>query len=194
MSIAPARTPSTLSAEQLTRYQKDGFITLHNSFQLTRSKHSTTKRTLSGGARICSIRTTCAVGGSIMSRPASVRLSASTRDRHWPGLQTVRARPRILAPLADIYGEPACLFKDKLIYKPPMTEGYNMHQDFIAWDGFPRSFITVLIAIDGAGNDNGATECFPGYHSSGSLVPEDGMYHDPPLDLIDLKQRRAARP
>ncbi len=26
---------------------------------------------------------------------------------------------RILQPLSAIYGEPACLFKDKLIYKPP---------------------------------------------------------------------------
>lgn len=93
---------------------------------------------------------------------------------------------RILDPLADIYGEPACLFKDKLIFKPPGATGYGMHQDYIAWKTFPRSFVTVLIAIDAADESNGATEVFPGYHRDGSIMPEDGMYHEIPLDKIDL--------
>ncbi|MGC3972246.1 MAG: phytanoyl-CoA dioxygenase family protein [Pirellulales bacterium] len=95
---------------------------------------------------------------------------------------------RILDPLADIYGEQASLFKDKLIFKPPGAVGYGMHQDYIAWETFPRSFVTVLIAIDAAGKDNGATEVFPGYHKQGAIMPEDGMYHEIPLDKIDLSR------
>ncbi|MCE9603522.1 MAG: phytanoyl-CoA dioxygenase family protein [Planctomycetia bacterium] len=95
---------------------------------------------------------------------------------------------RILDPLAEIYGEPGCLFKDKLIYKPPGAVGYGMHQDYIAWKTFPRSFVTVLIAIDPADEENGATELFPGYHKQGSIMPEDGMYHEIPLDKIDLSR------
>jgi 2-aminoethylphosphonate dioxygenase len=93
---------------------------------------------------------------------------------------------RILEALGDMYGDRAHLFKDKLIFKPPGTEGYSMHQDFIAWENFPRSFITVLVAIDPSAAENGATEVFPGYHREGCLTPEDGMYHDLPLELIDL--------
>ncbi len=93
--------------------------------------------------------------------------------------------PRLLGVLADLYGEPACLFKDKLIYKPPGLKGYGLHQDWIAWPGFPRSFLTVLIPFDAADADNGATEVFPGYHTRGSLAPEDGHYHELPLDVID---------
>jgi ectoine hydroxylase-related dioxygenase (phytanoyl-CoA dioxygenase family) len=93
---------------------------------------------------------------------------------------------RILETLSDLYGDRAHLFKDKLILKPPGTEGYSMHQDFIAWEDFPRSFITVLVAIDPAAADNGATEVFPGYHKQGCLTPEDGMYHDLPADAVDL--------
>lgn len=93
---------------------------------------------------------------------------------------------RILGALHDIYGEPACLFKDKLIFKPPGAVGYGLHQDYIAWKTFPRTFVTVLIAIDAADADNGATEVFPGYHKHGSIMPEDGMYHEIPLDKIDL--------
>ena len=75
--------------------------------------------------------------------------------------------PRLLGLLAILYGEPACLFKDKLIYKPPGVKGYGLHQDWIAWQGFPRSFLTVLIPFDHADRDNGCTVVYPGYHTSG---------------------------
>lgn len=93
--------------------------------------------------------------------------------------------PRLLALLADLYGEPACLFKDKLIYKPPGMKGYGLHQDWIAWPGFPTSFLTVLIPFDAACVDNGCTEVFPGYHRQGSLSPKDGQYHELPAEAVD---------
>ncbi len=92
---------------------------------------------------------------------------------------------RLLAVLAELYGEPACLFKDKLIYKPPGVKGYGLHQDWIAWPGFPRSFLTVLMPFDAAGVDNGCTEVFPGYHTHGSLSAEDGQYHELPAATVD---------
>jgi hypothetical protein len=93
--------------------------------------------------------------------------------------------PRLLAALAALYGEEACLFKDKLIYKPPGLKGYGLHQDWIAWPGFPRSFLTVLVPFDRADADNGCTEVFPGYHQGGSLSPEDGQYHELSPDQVD---------
>jgi ectoine hydroxylase-related dioxygenase (phytanoyl-CoA dioxygenase family) len=93
--------------------------------------------------------------------------------------------PRLLGLLEMLYGEPACLFKDKLIFKPPGLKGYGLHQDWIAWPGFPRSFLTVLVPLDPSDRDNGCTEVFPGYHRRGPLSPEDGQYHELPLDLVD---------
>ncbi|MHB1425372.1 MAG: phytanoyl-CoA dioxygenase family protein [Gemmataceae bacterium] len=95
------------------------------------------------------------------------------------------ADARLLAFLADLYGEEACLFKDKLIFKPPGAKGYGLHQDWIAWGGFPRSFLTVMVPFDRADADNGCTQVFPGYHKNGSLSPEDGQYHELALDRID---------
>lgn len=92
---------------------------------------------------------------------------------------------RLLAVLAELYREPACLFKDKLIFKPPGVKGYGLHQDWIGWPGFPRSFLTVLIPFDRAGADNGATEVFPGYHHNGSLTPADGECHELSADVVD---------
>jgi ectoine hydroxylase-related dioxygenase (phytanoyl-CoA dioxygenase family) len=94
--------------------------------------------------------------------------------------------PRLLEIVADLYGEPACLFKDKLIFKSPGTPGYKLHQDYISWKSFPTTFLTVIVAIDAAGENNGATEVFPGYHRQGCIAPRDGQYHQLPDDAVDL--------
>lgn len=94
--------------------------------------------------------------------------------------------PQLVAIVSALYGEPACLFKDKLIFKAPRTLGYKLHQDYIGWESFPATFLTAIVAIDPADAESGATEVFPGYHLQGSLTPEDGMYHELPESAIDL--------
>ena len=92
---------------------------------------------------------------------------------------------RILDRLQAIYNDSAYLFKDKLIFKSPGAQGYSLHQDFIGWNDFPRSFVTVLVAIDAADEENGATEVFPGYHHRGYLSPLDGQFHELPVSTVD---------
>ncbi len=101
--------------------------------------------------------------------------SAITRDR------------RILDRLHELYGEPAELFKDKLIYKLPGAAGATLHQDWIAWPGFPESFLTVLVAIDAFTEDNGATEVFPRVHKKGYLSAKDGQHHYVEITDLDAK-------
>jgi hypothetical protein len=95
-----------------------------------------------------------------------------------PACARIAADPRLLAVLEALYGEPACLFKDKLIFKPPGARGYGLHQDWIAWPDFPRSFLTVLVALDPADATNGCTQLFAGVHKRGCLSPQDGSYHE----------------
>jgi ectoine hydroxylase-related dioxygenase (phytanoyl-CoA dioxygenase family) len=92
--------------------------------------------------------------------------------------------PRLLAAVADMYGEPACLFKDKLVYKPPGVKGYDLHQDYAPWASFPKSFLTVLIPLDRVDQGNGCTEVFPGYHTRGLLRPSKD-YSPLPPDAVD---------
>ncbi len=93
---------------------------------------------------------------------------------------------RIIQAVGALYGEPACLFKDKLIFKPPGASGYGLHQDYISWESFPKSFLTVIVAIDPADPANGATQVFPKRHTRGNLSPNDGKYHELPADAVDL--------
>ncbi|MFM7041537.1 MAG: phytanoyl-CoA dioxygenase family protein [Planctomycetaceae bacterium] len=101
-----------------------------------------------------------------------------------PACRGLALAERLLDLLAAVYGEPACLFKDKLIYKPPGLAGYGLHQDWIAWPGFPRSFLTVLVPLDAADSHNGCTIVYPGLHHRGPLAPEDGDYHELAADLV----------
>jgi ectoine hydroxylase-related dioxygenase (phytanoyl-CoA dioxygenase family) len=92
---------------------------------------------------------------------------------------------RLFEIVSTLYGEPVCLFKDKLVYKPPGATGYALHQDYISWPSFPRSFVTLLLPIDPSGDENGATEVFPGYHRQGYLSATDGDYHELPVSEVD---------
>jgi hypothetical protein len=92
---------------------------------------------------------------------------------------------RLFEIVSSLYGEQACLFKDKLIYKPPGASGYALHQDYISWPGFPRSFVTLLLPLDPSNDGNGATEIFPGTHRKGYLSATDGDYHELPLSEFD---------
>lgn len=93
--------------------------------------------------------------------------------------------PRIHELLSAIYGDLGRLFKDKLIFKPPGATGYAMHQDYIAWPTFPRSFLTVVVPLDRADSSSGCIEVFPGYHNRGCLTQEDGEYHELPPGTVD---------
>jgi 2-aminoethylphosphonate dioxygenase len=102
-----------------------------------------------------------------------------------PACERLARSPRLLDLVGQLYGERACLFKDKLIFKPPGAEGYRLHQDYIAWDSFPTSFLTAIVAIDACDAENGATEVFRGHHLRGSMSPRDGMYHHLPDGSVD---------
>jgi 2-aminoethylphosphonate dioxygenase len=102
-----------------------------------------------------------------------------------PAIERIARDPRIVETVSALYGETACLFKDKLIYKPPGAKGYALHQDYISWPSFPKSFVTVLVPIDSANDSNGATEVFPGLHTSGNLSANDGDYHELPLSTVE---------
>jgi hypothetical protein len=180
-------TPPTADGSQLRAWADDGFIVIRGLFDPA--------EVVAAGAE----------ANELLRRHRDLIDTANLRCRWQPNVVTGECQfecfdpvidlspashrlaldPRLLAALAGLYGEEACLFKDKLIYKPPGVKGYGLHQDWIGWPGFPRTFLTVLVPFDRADAGNGATEVFPGYHRNGSLTPEDGDYHELPAELID---------
>ncbi|HEV3345184.1 MAG TPA: phytanoyl-CoA dioxygenase family protein [Pirellulales bacterium] len=102
-----------------------------------------------------------------------------------PRIAALAADRRITSVLAALYGEEACLLKDKLIYKPPGAIGYGLHQDYVALPHYPRSVVTALVMIDATDGENGCLEVFGGYHRSGSLTIEDGQYRGLEPGMVD---------
>jgi len=92
----------------------------------------------------------------------------------------------ILEPLVSLLGDEPRLFKDKLILRPPGTEGYGLHQDYAyyGWTGVPADQMLALqIAIDDADADNGALQLYPGEHQR-PLRPTEHDGNDLREDLI----------
>lgn len=77
---------------------------------------------------------------------------------------------RTLQSVSDLFGEPALLFKEKINFKMPGSDGFKAHQDVQAgWDVFADLHITLLISIDPASAENGCLEIAPGQHRRGLL-------------------------
>ena len=109
----------------------------------------------------------------------SLAMASAARDR------------RLLGVLEAIYGEAGYLFKDKLIFKPAGAVGYPLHQDYIAWERFPKSFLTVLVPLDAASEENGCTVVYEGYHREGLMTPADGKFYPTPRERVSNDRRVA---
>ncbi len=186
MNDAPL-APLLLTAEQQQSYDRDGYLSLRGLFDAAEmaAAAAEAEELPTRYHRLVSTRNLrCRWQDNVSTGECTFETFDPVIDLS-PAARALADHPRLLAVLAQLYGEPARLFKDKLIFKPPGVKGYGLHQDWIAWPGFPRSFLTVLVPLDPAGRDNGATEVFPGYHRAGPLSPEDGEYHELPLALLD---------
>jgi 2-aminoethylphosphonate dioxygenase len=177
---------SALTAAQLEQYREQGFLVLSGVF--TRDEIAElaeeAEQLISRQELIQSANIRCRWQNHIETGDCLFECFDPVADIG-PVCSRVAHDPRIMDALGMIYGDEACLFKDKLIFKPPGAKGYSLHQDYIGWRDFPQTFVTVQVTIDPADADNGATEVFPGYHQAGYLSPLDGEYHDVPLELID---------
>ena len=184
MAIDTAAGP--LAGEQLSQYRTDGFVIIRGVFSAERIA------ALAADAERVRGRTDLIDTDNIRCRWQNDADTGECRfDCFDPVIdlsatcERIARDPRLLEIVAAVYGEPACLFKDKLIFKSPGTLGYDLHQDYIGWESFPASFLTVVVAIDRADAESGATEVFSGYHSGGYLSPKDGQYHRLDAGAVD---------
>ncbi len=178
-AFADRKLLKALTCEQVQSYRDDGYLILRNVFNIEKVK--------SLGDEVDRIARDYSELIDPMNMRVRFKLQVETGQPVFEVLDPIAD----LSPIAnevtqdehlsdilyDIYGEPACLFKEKLIYKPAGALGATLHQDWIGWPGFPESFLTVLVAIDCFTDESGATEVYPGIHKQGYLSPKDGQHH-----------------
>ncbi len=166
-----------LRTDQIAAYHRDGFVTVRGLFAAGATALQDEAARLTGLAHLID-------SNNIRCRWQDHAETGECRFDCFdpvidisPVCERVARSPLLIEMASQLYGERAHLFKDKLIFKPAGAKGYDMHQDFISFEGFPESFMTVIVAIDPSDSASGATEVFPGYHQQGCLSPRDGMYH-----------------
>jgi ectoine hydroxylase-related dioxygenase (phytanoyl-CoA dioxygenase family) len=104
-------------------------------------------------------------------------------------LKELTQDPRIVSAASAALGEPALLFKDKAIMKPPGAFGYGLHQDYTNWQELPvppESLLSVLVAIDSGLPANGGLQLYPGLHHRHLRPPEKPSdIFNPNAGLVD---------
>lgn len=187
MAIDPATCPGVLSRDQLAFYKEEGYLILRDVFT-----DAEVELLAAEVERVCQERRDLIHADNMRVRFKTHHQSNDVMFEVFdpisdlsPFARAVALDCRILNSLHDLYGEPAELFKDKLIYKLPGSIGATLHQDWIAWPGFPESFLTVVLAIDPFTAESGATEVFPRCHKRGYLSPKNGQHHYVEITTLD---------
>ena len=77
---------------------------------------------------------------------------------------------KMTARAAELLGEPATLFKEKINFKMPGGGGFKPHQDIQpGWDDYARYYISVLITVDESTVENGCLELASGHQKRGRI-------------------------
>ena len=99
-----------------------------------------------------------------------------------PGLKDAIYDSRIMGRLADLFGEPPVLFKEKINYKYPGEKKTEPHQDVQSnWLDFAKFYISVLISVDDSTIENGCLELTRG-HNEGVV---DGYWEPLSKEFVD---------
>ena len=72
--------------------------------------------------------------------------------------------------MGQLLGEDVALFKEKINFKYPGADGFKPHQDSQAgWWDYADYFITVMVCVDEATEENGCLQLVAGHHKQGLI-------------------------
>ena len=100
-----------------------------------------------------------------------------------PGFDAFVRAGRLREAVDQLFGETACLFKEKINFKMSGGAGFEPHQDQQAgWSRYASMFITAMVTIDQATIENGCLEM-----SDGARLTELIGAEWQPLDVAEMK-------
>ena len=154
-----------LSAEQVADYRERGYLLIRGLFggdEVARWQRDCDRLLALGAA---TDRYDMRVGRRVVADGRALVERFDPVQDVSPVFHALARDQDLCAALGQLLGDTPLLFKDKLIFKLPGMTGYTIHQDGAWWAGFPiERILTAMVAIDGAGADNGGLELFSGYH------------------------------
>ncbi len=94
---------------------------------------------------------------------------------------------KMIGAVAQLLGEPARLFKEKINFKLPGGSGFTPHQDVQAgWNNYASLYVTALVSIDETTLANGCLEVAAGWHDKGMLGEEWKPLAGPQLEAMEF--------
>ena len=141
-----------LTSDQILSFQEQGFLACGGFFE--ESQHARLRQWVEeisqwdDSGPWVHYREMTATSGPVLAR--TERFLASH-----DGLRQMLAEGRLVDAIGQLFGEPACVFKDKVNYKYPGGGGFNPHQDAAAYHRFGSLHITCLVPIDPNTIENG---------------------------------------
>jgi 2-aminoethylphosphonate dioxygenase len=156
----PSRSPRTvLTAQQAAAYQRQGwllargFIDAAEVEAISRWADELAARQEAPGAHMVYREP------SLIDRTQRVIQRIENFCPHHPGFDAFVRGGRLAEAVDQLFGAPACLFKEKINFKMPGGAGFEPHQDQQAgWGRYASMFITALVTIDRATIENGCLE------------------------------------
>ena len=156
----------TLSDDQIGAFESDGFLVVRGAFDTdamrridawTREVEALPEA--SGRHWVYHEKSLKEPGKDLISRIENIA----------PYHQGFRELSDVLkVPVGQLLGEDAVLFKEKVNFKTPGGDGFKPHQDSQAgWDAYADFFISALVCIDAATEDNGCLRIAAGHHRRG---------------------------
>ena len=121
-------------------------------------------------------------------RDPSQRILSRMEDiePHHRGFSRLFTTDKMPGCVSELFNEEAVLFKDKINFKLPGSDGFKAHQDVQAgWDRYASLHITALVSIDASTIENGCLEIAPGHHKKGLIgeswkpLEEDALEYVP---------------
>jgi len=170
---ATATSLPALTAEQVAAYREQGWLLARNFIAaeeveaLARWTDELTGQPEEPGRQM--------VYGEASLIDASTRIIQRMENfcPYHAGFDAFVRAGRLREAVDQLFGEPACLFKEKINFKMPGGAGFELHQDQQAgWSRYADMFITALVTIDPATIENGCLEMGDGARVTGLIGPE----------------------
>jgi hypothetical protein len=154
-SAVPARGP--LSPAQIADFRRDGYVVVPGLFP--RARVETVRRWTDD---VQSWPETPGKWMKYFEQDAGGRRLLNRLEDVLPfheGFRELARSGAMAGACAQLFGEPAVLFKDKINFKQPGGGGFEAHQDVQAgWARYASLHITALLTIDRSTRENGCLE------------------------------------
>lgn len=162
-----------LSAEQVAAFHRDGFLVVRGMFDADEMREIAAWTDEIHGRPEAPGRYMMYFEDNAFEPGSRILNRLENFLPYHEGFAKLLMSDRLQGGVGQLLGEPAILFKEKINFKLPGGGGFEPHQDQQAgWSTYADYFLTALLSVDAATEENGCLELAAGQHDHGLVGDE----------------------